>query len=171
MRSSALLVVVILGVLTLPAVATAVEPASRPSALGASDITAESILTAMNEYRAKYQLEPLRSELRLTSAAEDRMRDMEDLGYWAHESPDGRSPFFWVRYRAYRFSMVGENLARGYETATVLVESWMDSPGHRSNILGVQYRDVGIAVIDGATTGRSPGRSVVVLFGRDSESQ
>jgi len=167
MKISALLPVVILGVLALPAEATPVEPASKSSAQEVSDITAETILAAMNEHRARHELAPLSTEVRLTSAAKDRMRDMEDLGYWAHESPEGRSPFFWVRYRAYRFTMVGENLARGYETASLLVDSWMDSPGHRNNILGVEYRDVGIAIIDGGTTGRFPGRSVVVLFGRD----
>jgi uncharacterized protein YkwD len=163
-----LLAAILAAVFVHPAQATsAPEPASRHSLQGISDITADSILAGMNEYRAKHLLEPLRSELRLTSAAEDRMRDMEDLGYWGHQSPEGRSPFFWVRYRSYRFTMVGENLARGYETASVLMDSWMDSPGHRDNILEVQYRDVGIAIIDGATTGRYPGRSVVVLFGRE----
>jgi uncharacterized protein YkwD len=166
MRLFAVLLVAILAFLVAPANATATEPASH-SVQGSSNITSDSIIKAMNEHRARHQLEPLRPEVRLTSAAEDRMRDMEDLGYWAHESPDGRSPFFWVRYRSYRFTMVGENLARGYETASILVDSWMDSPGHRDNILAVQYRDVGIAIIDGGTTGRYPGRSVVVLFGRE----
>ena len=167
MRVSTVLLGAILGVFMLPSSALAIEPASRTSAREASDITAESILAAMNQHRAKHELGPLQAEVRLTSAAEDRMRDMEDLGYWGHESPEGRSPFFWVRYRAYRFTLVGENLARGYETASVLVDSWMDSPGHRDNILGADYRDVGIAIIEGGTTGRFPGRSVVVLFGRE----
>ena len=62
----------------------------------ASDITRASVVAAMNEYRAEHRLPPLREDLRLDAAADDRMRDMEDQGYWAHESPDGRSPFTWL---------------------------------------------------------------------------
>jgi len=46
------------------------------------------------------------------------------------------------------------------------VQSWMESSGHRANILGAQYADVGIAVIDGSTKGPAMGKSIVVMFGR-----
>lgn len=130
-------------------------------------ITAESVLALMNHYRAGNQLPPLLTEKRMMDAAEDRMRDMEDLGYWAHLSPEGRSPFFWLKLRSYRFTRAGENLARGFETTEMLVSTWMDSPGHRANILCDEFNNVGIALIDGATTGRYPGKSVIVLFGRE----
>lgn len=133
----------------------------------ADAITADSVLELMNQHRAANQLPPLVAEKRIMDAAEDRMRDMEELGYWAHQSPDGRSPFFWLKFRSYRFTRAGENLARGFETAELLVSTWMDSPGHRSNILSADFSNVGIALIDGATTGRYPGKSVVVLFGRE----
>lgn len=140
---------------------------AEPEAKISSEITPQSVITLMNHYRSLNQLPPLQSEERIMKAAEDRMRDMEELGYWSHEPPDGRSPFFWLKYRSYRFTRAGENLARGFETADLLVTSWMDSSGHRENILGAEYHHVGVAVIDGATTGRYPGKSVVVLFGRE----
>jgi len=132
----------------------------------ASDITPESVLSEMNVYRAKSGAAPLHFDARLTAAAEDRMRDMEDLEYWAHDAPDGRTPFVWLKARGYEFQYAGENLATGFETTEVLVQGWMESPGHRANILSLDYDDVGIAVIDGSTTRRATGKSIVVMFGR-----
>ena len=131
----------------------------------AADITRASVVAAMNEERAKLGLRPLREDRRLDAAAEDRMRDMEEQSYWAHESPDGRSPFLWLKMRRYFFRVAGENLATGFETTELLVDGWMESKGHRENILAPDYNDCGIAIIDGATMRRASGKSVVVLFG------
>jgi uncharacterized protein YkwD len=132
----------------------------------AAEITRDSVIAAMNSCRAERGLPALQTDARLQVAAEDRMRDMEELEYWAHVSPDGRSPFNWLRLRGYLFRYAGENLAAGFETAELLVSSWMESKGHRENILSPIYQDCGIAIIDGSTTGRRTGRSIVVLFGR-----
>jgi uncharacterized protein YkwD len=131
----------------------------------ASDITNASVVAAMNEQRAQFGVPPLREDPRLDAAAADRMRDMEDLGYWAHESPDGRSPFMWLALRRYPYRFAGENLATGFETIELLIDGWMGSKGHRENILSGDYRDVGIAIIDGGTARRTEGKSVVVMFG------
>jgi len=131
-----------------------------------NEITPENVLRIMNEYRAQELLPPLALERRLTQAADDRMQHMEDEGFWSHTSPSGVSPFTWVRVRAYQFSKVGENLANGFETARVLVESWMESPGHRANIMSPDFEDVGLSIIDGSTQGPATGRSIVALFGR-----
>lgn len=133
----------------------------------ASEITAQAVLAAMNVERASKGLPPLHDEPRLDLAARDRMRDMEDMGYWSHESPDGRSPFLWLAPHGYTFRFAGENLAAGFETTEVLVSSWMESEGHRANILSPDYDDCGIAIIDGSTKGRAVGKSVVVMFGRE----
>ena len=131
----------------------------------ASDITRASVVAAMNEYRAQHHLPPLREDIRLDAAADDRMHDMEDLGYWAHESPDGRSPFSWLAPHGYEFHYAGENLATGFETTELLVAGWMESPGHRENILSPHFEDCGIAIIDGMTMRRGMGKSIVVMFG------
>jgi uncharacterized protein YkwD len=131
----------------------------------ASDITRVSVVAAMNEYRAEHHLPPIREDVRLDAAAGDRMRDMEDHAYWAHESPDGRSPFTWLEPNGYTFRYAGENLATGFETTEVLVEGWMESPGHRANILSPHFEDCGIAIIDGMTMRRGAGKSIVVMFG------
>jgi uncharacterized protein YkwD len=134
--------------------------------LFAADITPDTVLSEMNSYRAKEGLSPLRFDPRLVAAADDRMQDMEDLEYWSHDAPDGRSPFVWLKPHGYDFRFAGENLATGFETVELLLEGWMESPGHRANILSADYADVGIAVIDGSTTHRATGKSIVVLFGR-----
>jgi len=131
----------------------------------ASDITRASVVAAMNEYRAEHHLPPLREDARLDAAAGDRMRDMEDQGYWAHESPDGRSPFTWLAPNGYAFHYAGENLATGFDTTELLVEGWMESRGHRANILSPHFEDCGIAIIDGMTMRRGEGKSIVVMFG------
>jgi uncharacterized protein YkwD len=139
-----------------------------PSPLFAADsneITNANVLALMNEYRAEQGLPALREDERLTRAAQDRVKHMEDFGYWAHEAPDGTSPFVWMVARDYSYSAAAENLASGFETVRLLVQSWMESAGHRENILGTDFEDCGIAIIDGATTGPATGKSIVVLFG------
>ena len=131
----------------------------------ASDITRASVVEAMNDYRAQHHLPPLREDRRLDAAAGDRMSDMEDFGYWAHQSPDGRSPFVWLPTRGYEIHYAGENLATGFETTEMLIAGWMESPGHRANILSPHFEDCGVAIIDGMTMRRGAGKSIVVMFG------
>ena len=135
-----------------------------PALADDNEITTANVLALMNEYRAEQGLPPLNEDPRLDKAAQNRMRHMEELGYWAHESPDGLSPFSWLADHDYAYATAGENLANGFETARLLVQSWMESPGHRENIMAAKFQDVGIAIIDGATTGPKTGKSVVVLF-------
>ena len=151
MRSTALLTAAVALLFALP--------------LSASEITRDAIVAAMNACRTKAGVAPLREEPRLEAAAEDRMTDMEDQGYWGHESPQGTSPFVWLRPHGYEYRFAGENLATGFDTTELLLQGWMESPGHRENILSPDYSDCGIAIIDGGTVGPKDGKSVVVLFG------
>ena len=136
-----------------------------PADTTSNEITTANVIALMNEYRAEQGLAPLAEEAHLAQAAQDRMRHMEELAYWSHNAPDGMSPFVWLAARDYNYRAAAENLASGFETARLLVESWMESPGHRSNILTPEFEHCGIAIIDGATTGPSTGKSIVVLFG------
>lgn len=120
-----------------------------------NEITAANVLRLMNDYRSSAGLAPLHSDERLDLAAADRMHQMEEESFWSHESPRGESPFQWLDRHAYRYRSAGENLAQGFETARLLVQSWMESPGHRDNILSSAYEDCGIAIIDGSTLGPS----------------
>ena len=139
------------------------------NSLHASEITRSSVVAEMNVRRATFGLPPLREDTRLDDAADDRVTDMEDQGYWAHISPDGRQPFLWLRPHGYDYHYAGENLASGFDTTEVLVDAWMESRGHRENILSPNYRDCGVSVIEGSTTGRASGKSIVVMFGSTNE--
>lgn len=124
----------------------------------------ESVVDAMNRERAAHGLGPLRIESRLSLAAEDRIADMMRKGYFDHVSPDGVQPFTWVRKRGYRYSLVGENLALGYRTSQSVVTGWMNSPGHRENILQRGFDEVGIAVIDASPRRGYRAPLVVALY-------
>jgi len=139
--------------------------AFRALASDETEITAANVVALMNEYRAEASLPPLHLDPSLTLAAEARMQEMADGEWWGHEGPDGTPPFASIPHD-YDYAFAAENLAAGFETARFLVQSWMDSPGHRANIMGVQYADCGIAIIEGSTRGPAMGKSVVVLFGR-----
>ena len=138
-----------------------------PARTYASEINATNIVRVMNVYREHHHLPPFIEDPRMDAAAGDRMTEMEELGYWAHISPDGRPPFRFLKLRGYFYSSAGENLASGFETSEVMVEAWMQSTGHRENILSNAYANVGIAVIDGTPMGRAVGKSVVLMFGRE----
>ena len=145
-----------------------VAATAAPAALGdetSNEITAANVLRLMNEYRAGEGLAPLRDDQLLHLAAADRMRHMEEESFWSHDSPTGLRPFYWLDQRQYPYRTAGENLAYGFETARLLVQSWMESRGHRANILSAEYEECGIAIIDGSTLGPATGKSVVVMFG------
>jgi uncharacterized protein YkwD len=147
------------------AILVAVLFAFRAFAFDANEINADNVVALMNEYRAEAGLPPLRLDPSLTRAAEARMNDMAEGEWWGHQAPDGTPPFVHIPID-YDYAFAAENLAAGFDTAGLLVSSWMESHGHRANILGVNYADCGIAVLDGATTGPAMGKSIVVLFGR-----
>ena len=123
-----------------------------------------ALVDAMNRQRAEHGLKPLHLDDRLNRAAEDRAENMLEKHYFNHVSPEGMSPFEWVDVEGYAYTEVGENLAVGYKTADSVVSGWMNSPGHRANILGKHYGDVGIAVAPSPMRGYgSP--LVVALYG------
>lgn len=124
-----------------------------------------ALVSEMNRYRTQAGLEPLQLEERLSDAATDRVRDMFSQRYFNHVAPDGTQPFVWAKRHSYQYRAIGENLAAGYPTARQVVSGWMNSPGHRANILSKNYRDVGLAVSDGFPgRERIDGPTVVALY-------
>ena len=72
---------------------------------------------------------------------------MYDRGYFAHESPTYGTPFEMMKSFGITYRAAGENIARGYRTPEAVVEAWMNSEGHRANILSAKYTKIGIGYV------------------------
>lgn len=142
------------------------EPVDPTPTAASRSSYAESIVAAMNRERAARGLGPLTLESRLSLAAQDRVDDMLSKRYFDHVSPDGVNPFTWVRKRGYRYDLIGENLALGYRSSQSVVSGWMNSPGHRANILKDGFDEVGIAFSDTSPMRGYGAPLVVALYGR-----
>jgi hypothetical protein len=126
-----------------------------PAVLGDSTaaITVSDLLKYTNLQREANGLAPLTLNPELTHAAQLKANDMFAKDYWAHVSPDGTTPWVWIRDSGYDYLYAGENLARGFTTSSDVVTAWMNSPEHRANMLSPNYTDIGFAVADGTLTG------------------
>lgn len=124
------------------------------SVLGiASNITTQDLLTLTNLKRQENGLPPLVMDNELTQAAAGKAEDMFIHNYWAHVSPDGTTPWVFIKNAGYNYLYAGENLARGYTTSADVVNAWMASPEHRENMLSPNYHDIGFAIQEGNLTG------------------
>jgi hypothetical protein len=114
--------------------------------LGASELTREGIANWTNTQRSASGLIPLHVNPELNKAAESKLNDMFEQQYFEHESPDGKSPADVIKATGYAYIIVGENLALGnFKNDEILVQAWMDSPGHRANILNKKFQEIGTA--------------------------
>jgi uncharacterized protein YkwD len=150
----------------LIALAVALAMAAPLSAFVESTTTnEEAVIAAMNRERAAHGLKPLRLNLQLALAAEDRIHDLFGKHYFGHVAPDGTQPFVWAEARGYNYRVIGENLATGYPTPAAVVDGWMHSPGHRANILGADYDEVGVAIAPGSPVDKYNGPTYVAIYG------
>lgn len=108
------------------------------------------VFRATNEERARQGLPALRTDPACQRAAEDHARDMARRNYFSHTGADGSS--LQSRYERYgRWTALGENIAMGtHMQGRGAVESWMNSPGHRRNILSSQFGALGIGIAEGS---------------------
>lgn len=107
----------------------------------------EQVVALVNEQRAANVLKPLTLSTELSNVARTKSQDMHDNHYFAHESPTYGSPFdmltsFGISYRA-----AGENIAMGYATPEAVMNAWMNSSGHRANILSASYTKIGVGYV------------------------
>lgn len=127
---------------------------SHPQVLGiSSNISAGDLLTFTNQKRQENGLKPLAMNAQLSQAAEQKASHMFANNYWAHVAPDGTTPWYFIKNSGYEYLYAGENLARGFTTASAVVDAWMASPTHRENMLSSNYDDVGFAIQTGTLTG------------------
>jgi uncharacterized protein YkwD len=119
-------------------------------------LTKEGVIARTNAERAKLGLPALKESINLDASAEAKVLDMFKNQYFAHQSPGGLGVGDLAENAGYDFLIIGENLALGnFENDQALVQAWMDSPGHRANILNANYQEIGVAVQKGIFEGRT----------------
>lgn len=121
----------------------------------ASYLSASGIIKWTNTQREGQGLGPLHENLSLRKAAEAKLEDMFAQQYFEHKSPDGKTPADVIKSTGYAYVVVGENLALGnFIDDQALVQAWMDSPGHRANILHAKFEEIGTATRKGMFEGK-----------------
>jgi uncharacterized protein YkwD len=131
-----------------PADPTTTGPESG-SGSGSASVEA-AVLALVNAERAKVGCGALTIDARLTAAAHGHSADMAARNYFAHDTPEGVGMAQRVTQAGYKWSAVAENIAMGYPDASSVMTGWMNSTGHRTNILNCVYRDIGIGVVANA---------------------
>ena len=134
------------------------------SEVEASSITPENIIALTNQERLGYGLNTLSTNAQLSAAALAKANDMFEKQYWDHFGPNGESPWQFIRAAGYDYVYAGENLAKGFRTAEGVHEAWMASPTHKANIVSGNYKDIGVAVVEGELLGKQT-TLVVQMFG------
>ena len=104
----------------------------------------EEVLRLVNAERAKAGLSPLSMNWELSRVARYKSEDMRQKGYFDHTSPTYGSPFDMMRSFGITYRAAGENIAMGYSTPAAVVNAWMNSSGHRANILSAAYTQIGV---------------------------
>jgi len=107
-----------------------------------------------NEERQNQNLETLAVNKKLNSAAEMKAIDMASKGYFAHTSPDGKTPWYWLEKAGYKYQYAGENLAINFSDSKDVTDAWMASPTHKANIVKGKYTEVGTGIATGIYEGR-----------------
>ncbi|MBI2989831.1 MAG: hypothetical protein HYY51_01410 [Candidatus Magasanikbacteria bacterium] len=127
---------------------------TNTSASPGSALSADGVIIISNQERAKAGLAILKSNKQLEQAAQSKLNDMFALQYFAHVSPSGKGPGDLAQASGYTYILVGENLALGdFANDGDLVNAWMNSPGHRANILKAGFTEIGVAVGKGIYEG------------------
>jgi uncharacterized YkwD family protein len=115
----------------------------------ASSSFANQVVSLVNQERAKANMKPLTSDGSLTAMALDKAKDMYNKHYFDHTSPTFGSPFDMMKSYGIRFTYAGENIAMGQKTPQDVMTAWMNSAGHRQNILSPNFTKIGAAYYNG----------------------
>ena len=118
-----------------------------------ADISTQELLRFTNLKREENGLAPLTANIQLEEAASKKADDMFEKDYWAHDAPDGTTPWVFIKNAGYDYVYAGENLARGFVNSEDVVNAWMASPHHRENILSENFNEVGFSVKAGNLSG------------------
>lgn len=104
------------------------------------------VIRLVNVQRTKAGLQPLTQNWQLSRVARYKSQDMIDKGYFSHTSPTYGSPFRMMESFGIRYSAAGENIAMGQQSPSEVMNAWMNSPGHRNNIMSPSFTQIGVGL-------------------------
>lgn len=107
------------------------------------------VVRLVNIERQTRGLAPLKEDWQLSRVARYKSQDMKDKGYFSHTSPTYGSPFQMMKSFGISYKSAGENIARGQSTPAAVVNAWMNSSGHRANILSKSFTHIGVGYVSG----------------------
>lgn len=105
------------------------------------------VIRLVNEVRIQNGLKPLQENWELSRVARYKSQDMADRGYFSHTSPTYGSPFQMMKAFGLSYRSTGENIAYGQRTPQEVMNAWMNSSGHRANILNASYTQIGVGYV------------------------
>ncbi|MBQ8432591.1 MAG: SafA/ExsA family spore coat assembly protein [Clostridia bacterium] len=105
------------------------------------------VVRLVNEIRVQNGLKPLTQDWQLSRVARYKSQDMREHNYFSHTSPVYGSPFQMIKNFGISYRSAGENIAKGYATPRAVVDGWMNSSGHRANILNASYTHIGVGYV------------------------
>ncbi len=109
----------------------------------------QQVVSLTNNERAKYGLQPLKIDLKVSEVARLKSSDMKNNGYFSHTSPTYGSPFDMMKQFGVQYRAAGENIAKGQRSPQEVVNAWMNSEGHRKNILSSNFTHIGVGHVEG----------------------
>lgn len=131
----------------------------------ATNMSVSGLLDGTNQQRSANGLASLSLNSTLSQAAQAKAADMSANDYWSHNSPSGATPWTFISAAGYAYQTAGENLAYGFTSSSETITGWMNSPGHRANILNSSFSQVGFGTIDIANyQGQGPQTLVVAMY-------
>ncbi|MFD0671353.1 CAP domain-containing protein [Cohnella sp. GCM10027633] len=132
-----------------PVTTAPTQPSQGTGTVSTSEF-ATQVVTLVNQERAKAGLKPLattNSTLKLVAL--DKAKDMYNNNYFDHNSPTYGSPFDMMKRYGVSYRAAGENIAKGQRSPAEVMNAWMNSPGHRANILNASFTTIGVAYYNG----------------------
>jgi uncharacterized protein YkwD len=134
-----------------------------------SDLSNQALLSGTNKERTKNNLGELQLNSNLSKAASAKAADMVKKDYWSHNTPDGKTPWYFIESVGYEYINAGENLAYGFKTNEGVINGWMNSQKHRDNVLG-DYKDVGFGYANSDNFQGGSYTVVVAMYGTNLKS-
>lgn len=128
----------------------------------APKIDLDKLASLVNESRTTRQLNPLNRNPLLDKSAQEKCNDMVKRDYWSHNDPDGATPWHFFTDAGVEYRYAAENLAYGFKAAKEVNDGWMNSEGHRKNILDSNLTNVGYAQCKYTSTSKEGEQTLVV---------